>query len=128
MRSVGVVVVVDVFVKQVFGFTENGYQLDIEGIKEVDVYILNLNIVIEYDSLYYHENREKIDSSKTESLVEHGYKVIRLREQGLPLIKGSINITFKLGSNSYLERQTILSLLSLYIKNYLFPKIHIRKY
>ncbi|WP_394238805.1 zinc-ribbon domain-containing protein [Niallia oryzisoli] len=65
------------YLKQVFISTINGFQLDIEEIKEVDIYIPDLNLVIEYDSLYHHEKREEIDTFKTKLLLKHRFMVIR---------------------------------------------------
>ncbi|RYG72970.1 DUF559 domain-containing protein [Lentibacillus lipolyticus] len=95
------------YLKQLFKSVESGYQLKVKDIKEVDIYIPDLNVVVEYDSFYYHENREETDSVKTKILTEHGYSVIRLREKGLSKIKDATNIFFELGPNSKFEKQTI---------------------
>lgn len=56
---------VSYYLRQVFHSVKNGIQLKIKNIKEVDIIIMDLNIVIEYDSLYYHAQREvKVALSK----------------------------------------------------------------
>lgn len=53
---------------------------------QVDIKISDLNLVIEYDGFYWHQGdeRKRVDRNKTELLIEHGWKVIRIRleEQG----------------------------------------------
>ena len=67
------------------------------------------NLVIQFDSEYYHEKPEKLlsDKKNTETLAKLGYKVIRLREGNLPKISQS---DFKLEKNAkisdYIENLT----------------------
>jgi hypothetical protein len=43
-------------------------------------------IVVEYDGAYWHRNRLMPDQRKTDRLTRAGYRVLRIREQPLPLI------------------------------------------
>jgi hypothetical protein len=53
---------------------------------QVDIKISDLDLVIEYDGYYWHQGdeRKRVDRNKAELLIEHGWKVIRVRlaEQG----------------------------------------------
>lgn len=58
---------------------------------EVDIFIPDLNVGIEYDGAYYHGGREKTDSEKNQRLENAGIHLIRVREAPLkPLGKTSI--------------------------------------
>ena len=54
--------------------------------KEIDIYIPELAVGIEYDGSYFHKNRESKDSAKTEFFRAHGISIIRLREEPLKQI------------------------------------------
>jgi len=49
----------------------------------VDIKIPHLDLVVEYDSAYYHSGRESIDRKKADSLTNAGWHVIRCRESPL---------------------------------------------
>lgn len=48
---------------------------------EIDVYIPDLKVGIEYDGGYYHKNREGADLEKNKKLLKLGIKLIRVREK-----------------------------------------------
>lgn len=50
----------------------------------VDVFAKSLNLVVEYDGRRYHLDAVDTDSVRTKILLEKGYRVIRIRECGLP--------------------------------------------
>jgi len=52
---------------------------------EVDVFIPELQIGIEYDGVYWHRNKQKQDISKNKALKDK-LLLIRIRERGLPLL------------------------------------------
>lgn len=61
-----------------------------DKVDNVDVKIPSENLIIEYDGHYYHkevQNREEADRQKTERLTKSGWRVIRIREEGLNLIQ-----------------------------------------
>ncbi len=60
---------------------------------DVDIFIRNLGLVIEYDGAYYHKDNYKQDLRKTKDLEENGLKVIRIREMDrrMPLEKVTEN-------------------------------------
>tara|TARA_R100000951_G_scaffold25121_1_gene21243 strand:- start:7764 stop:9365 length:1602 start_codon:yes stop_codon:yes gene_type:complete len=56
---------------------------------EVDIFIPELSIGIEYDGSYWHKDKFKDDLQKTEKLLEAGVKLIRLREFPLEIISNN---------------------------------------
>lgn len=48
--------------------------------REIDVYLPELSVGIEYNGLYYHQNREVQDSLKVQFFNERGIRVIQVRE------------------------------------------------
>lgn len=57
----------------------------------MDVLIPSQRIGIEYDSKYHHLHRLAEDEAKTEIVEKNGYRLINLREEGLPLV-GSYDV------------------------------------
>ena len=59
---------------------------------EIDVFIPDQRIGIEYDGVFYHgvRNREKQDNSKDEFCIRNGIKLYRIREKGL----GKLNTSY----------------------------------
>lgn len=55
---------------------------------EVDIFIPELNIGIEYDGVYWHQDKHKKDSAKHLALFSKIF-LIRVREEGLPLVHPS---------------------------------------
>jgi len=53
---------------------------------ECDVLLTELNAVIEVDGEYWHRDKGDIDSQKTSELIQAGYFVLRVRDQGLERI------------------------------------------
>lgn len=73
---------------------------------ELDIYIPSIHTGIEYDGLYFHgkNKRGMSDSTKNDKCKENGIPLIRIRDAGLPDIKGSINIFRENDTNSSLEK------------------------
>ena len=65
--------------------------------KELDIFIKEPNIGIEYDGKRYHGEDAKIlkDIEKNLHFVNNNIQIIRVREKGLPEIEHSVNITRK---------------------------------
>ena len=74
------------------GIDEKGEKITVnleqknEKIWNVDIYVKELELVIEYDGSYWHSKNEEIDKKKAEQLTHDGKKVIRIREFPLKLI------------------------------------------
>jgi len=56
---------------------------------EADLFLEERKTVIEYDGEHWHRKKVEKDRKKTETFRRKGYRVIRLREKGLPDIEGS---------------------------------------
>lgn len=61
---------------------------------EFDVYVKDLNVLIEYDGEFWHSDEKKIarDFKKNEVAKDLGFSLIRIREGNLPALNGCINI------------------------------------
>ena len=77
--------------------------------RQIDMYIPSLNLIIEYDGLNWHKGAKyQKDKTKTEKLIEDGYKVIRLRENPLKPITEHDIIIDVINQNS--NRKQIISI------------------
>lgn len=73
------------YLKQIF--KDARLNTPVEGIgkyKSVDVFIPSLNLVIEYDGGYTHRGRIRIDKEKSRLILDRCYRLIRVRDNGLP--------------------------------------------
>ena len=82
---------------------------------EIDVFIPEYNIAIEYDGFYYHKGCEKRDMDKNNKLLQYGVNLIRIRENGLDRIKPG-DIIFNLHSGGI--KKLIIELCSIIKSNY----------
>lgn len=71
------------YIKQYFPDAISGYQDIQNGITEIDIYIPNLYVGIEYDGGKWHEDVEK-DKNKDAVCRKNGIKLIRIREPKCP--------------------------------------------
>lgn len=95
------------YMKQLFPDTINGYIPNWDGSKaELDVFIPDLNLGIEYDGQRWHQNTKK-DKKKTDWVIRNGVQLVRIREPNCPELKDdSDKIIIKKFDNNYeyLER------------------------
>ena len=54
--------------------------------RNIDILISSLSLVIEYDGKYWHRDKMIDDLTATREIESEGYRVLRLREQPLPLL------------------------------------------
>lgn len=73
------------YIKQVFPNAINSYKPDWLGKMEIDIYIPELNLGIEYDGDAWHNNNSK-DYRKNILLKEHNIELIRMREERCPIL------------------------------------------
>ena len=66
------------YLKSIFNDALNRYKYN--GKWEIDVFIPSLNFGIEYDGIYYHNKRRKIDSKKTKIIKSAGIFLLRIIE------------------------------------------------
>lgn len=62
----------------------------IDGV-ELDIYIPQANIAIEYDGVFWHKNKLKNDNEKDNFCKSRNIKLIRIREYGLPKTNSACN-------------------------------------
>lgn len=64
--------------------------------KRVDIYLPEINTVIEVDGCYWHCGTQQKDIADTKGLTDAGYRVVRIREQStgyqLPLINSELDL------------------------------------
>ena len=61
----------------------NRYQM---GTDEIDIFIPEIGLAIEYDGFYWHESKLGKDIEKSQRIATM-YKILRIREEGLPLFE-----------------------------------------
>ncbi|MDZ5473275.1 zinc-ribbon domain-containing protein [Bacillus sp. 31A1R] len=82
------------YINKVFPSVINRHRFDFKSTNnvgvEADLFIPELNLAIEYDGWYAHTEAVERDEFKNEILLENGIQLIRIREKGLPKLKGKI--------------------------------------
>ena len=54
---------------------------------EADVFLPSLSLAFEYDSYYYHKEKQEADEQKNRDFNENGIRLVRIREKRLPTIE-----------------------------------------
>ena len=90
------------YVKKIYPNAENRYMLD--G-TELDIFIPELNVAIEYDGAFYHsiKGSDEREAKKDIFCKENGIKLIRLREKPLEHTDNAINLSCDCTSWNSLE-------------------------
>ncbi|MEY8350928.1 zinc-ribbon domain-containing protein [Bacillus cereus] len=82
------------YLNKVFPSVKNRHRFDFKNTNnvgvEADLFIPELNLAIEYDGRYAHMDSKERDEFKNEVLMENDIHFIRIREKGLPELKGKI--------------------------------------
>ena len=73
-----------------FPRTEHRHKI---GTREVDIFIPDLNVGIEFDGYFWHKDRVDKDDHKARYLRSSGIVLIRLRDEGLPLSDGDLQVS-----------------------------------
>lgn len=100
--------------KIVFPEIINNYKIEVENFRiknfiNVDFYLNNEKVVIEYDGRKWHESEKliKLDTEKTKILLNKNCKVIRLRDRDLEFLEikdeNLLQIQYKYGSKNALK-------------------------
>lgn len=71
----------DLKLNYIFQFRPKGYS------KIYDFYIPKLNLLIEFDGIYWHKNTQERDTEKTDYAKNNNYKLLRVNEENLNLCK-----------------------------------------
>lgn len=93
-------------IKSIFPDTESRHKL---GKYEVDIFIPEFSIAVEYDGVYFHKTRKQHDVQKRNWILKKGFNFFRLREDGLRLADAS---DIKVDLDKPLEKSVIDDLLS----------------
>lgn len=83
---------------------------------EADALLPELKTVVEYDGIYFHKKKTNKDAKKDSIFLSAGYRIIRIREKGLPDDPNAINI-FTDGSFESLDMALKGLLITLGTKN-----------
>lgn len=78
--------------------------------EEVDIFIPEIRVGIEYDGYWFHKNKKSKDCNKLKALTQNGIKLIRIREAGLPKVQGSV---ISLKKSEQLSKTTVNRLLKM---------------
>lgn len=73
------------YMTKVFNGVEENYRPSFLEGRELDIFIPQINVAIEYDGTLYHQNIER-DLYKQKKCIDNGITVIRVREPGCPNI------------------------------------------
>jgi len=107
------------YIKKIFSNAENRKNILIDKSKriELDIFIPNLNLAIEYDGVFHRNPRnQKIDERKNIFLKENGISLVRLRIMDLPEVNNHGATVFNLINESYSELSKGIRDLILFIK------------
>lgn len=88
------------YIRQIFPASINRH--NIEKRLEVDIYLPEQKLGIEYDGSYYHQSERKqaIDARKTERLKELGIKLVRVAEEGTFVPQGTEHLVIYQRANT----------------------------
>ena len=84
------------YIKEYFSDAKENFLIENSNGKELDIYIPSLKIGIEYDGLFWHKNKKR-DLEKDKICYDNSIKLIRVREDGLPVLS-STSIIFSVTS------------------------------
>jgi hypothetical protein len=114
------------YLSKIFNKVKNRQNID--GV-EVDIYIEDLNCAIEYDGVYYHQDKKEKDMEKNLKLKGKVDCLIRIREKGLESLSECENIFFDWRSQNGYENllQELLAIInSKFHINYQLPQIDLK--
>ena len=76
------------YLSKFFPNAQNRYEFELEGsVVELDIYVPELKLGIEYDGVYWHKNKKSSDLNKSK-LLRNELTLVRVRENGLSPIEG----------------------------------------
>lgn len=105
------------YCKQIFNNVKNRFRKKVENSNiEMDIFLPDLNLAIEYDGVFWHKNKENFDLEKTNKLNQENIYLIRVREKGLQIISNNLTKTIICNFNDCEFEQTLNSIF-LEIKN-----------
>lgn len=114
------------YIKFVFGEVFNSYKIFENNKFEVDIFVKQLNLAIEYDGVYFHKQDKKIERDKIKNnlLKEKNIELIRIREEGLPSIHHT-EFCIRSNKNKNEIKNVVLEILNHIQKKYDISQRHI---
>ncbi len=94
------------YIKKSFPSSINSFRATWLGQLELDIYIPELKIAVEYDGATWHVDKKK-DIKKNTLCLENGIRLIRIRESGLGILEHCTNICLDGFSNNSLNAAII---------------------
>ena len=79
---------------------------------EVDIYIPDIKIAIEYDGIRWHKDKFEGDQAKADKLAELGIYLINVREEGLPEISHINGITLICQINNFARDKALVDVVN----------------
>ncbi|HEY5587758.1 MAG TPA: zinc-ribbon domain-containing protein, partial [Candidatus Paceibacterota bacterium] len=113
------------YLKKIFSETILDYRTN-DNI-EADIYIPNIKLAIEYDGWFWHKNKKNKDILKSKYFLEHKCKLIRIRENGLDIIKqyNCTNIQISKKTTNDELKKTIIIIFKFIKNNYQLTKCNL---
>lgn len=107
--------IISYYLEKTFGFSViRNYKFDIDNM-EYDIFLPKYNIAIEYDGVVYHKQRYDKDLNKNIISQKNEITLIRIREEGLKKLKGSICIKSGYYKHDYLYMNDVMKQLQQYL-------------
>ena len=89
------------YVAKCFHNTKENYSADFENKMNLDIFVPELKLGIEYDGFHWHKNPQK-DNIKNQECKKSNITLIRIREEGLPQLDG-YSIDYYTKKNDFLN-------------------------
>lgn len=104
------------YCKQIFDVVNNRRRFKINNIStEIDIFIPQINIAIEYDGVFWHKGKEDFDLKKTERINSKNIFLVRIREKGLSIVDNEMTKTIICGLNDETFHTTINTMMEVII-------------
>lgn len=88
---------------------------------EIDIFLKDFNIGIEYDGYFYHKDKKNADENKSISLARDEILLIRVREEGLPSLDNVKDLVYMCKGGSEKSLEEVIEQILLFISNNYFP-------
>lgn len=110
------------YCQKIFNNVESRFKLRTNNsCYELDIYMPNKKIAIEYDGVFWHKDKLQSDLDKTEQVNHEGIFLLRIREKGLEEISGDLCKTIfcePTDEKFYITINQVINILCQYIKQY----------
>lgn len=104
------------YIKKVFPHAVENYKIPETNQLELDIFIKELSLGIEYDGSYWHNKKPKKDQYKYEICKQRGINLLRLREKGCRNIPNIANQCYNLTLHNNKDLNNAINYVFKYIK------------